>query len=328
MHPTAPARFHWLRGPALAALLAAALQAAGCLPSAPPAPAPEAAAPAPAPADAAPPTEGGEIVATLEPELTPFEGPAAQVVRIPDDDAPAEEREAFERHLLERWDGFVDAARDRLHVGPAMEVAALLKEYGSDGLNPILDTLAEDPGDPHAKMLVAVVLTHIVSPDEEERLAALTQPGVEVTGRACAATLISFLDTDTARARATELLKDSERRVRVAALIALLMTEDEGAIALIAPTLDDPETTLPERQQILASMPDSVAADHLDRFAAALGDTALADHARARAVAVIGQLGGPEHVAGLDAIIGDEAASPQLRARATDAREAIRARAE
>ena len=116
-----------------------------------------------------------------------------------------------------------------------------------------------------------------------------------------AATLLNY-PTPAARARTPELLSDDNRRVRVATIIALLMTEDEAAIEHLDPVLRDSETTAPERQQILLAMPDSIVADHLDLFAAAVNDPGMADAARERAIGVIGQLGDSSHAAPLEAV--------------------------
>lgn len=310
----------------LAASAAFPLGLSGCgIPSTPPVPEPAAEAPAPASEAPASTPAAEEAVATpaLESAPLPLQ---SDIIRVPTPLTPDAAPEEVEQALMDQWVQLPEAGSEALDVNAAVNIAMKLRAHGPNGVSPLLDTLGEDPGNPLGKMLVVIALTHIILPEDADRLIELTAPGVETTGRACAATLLSYLDTPAARARTLELLSDDNRRVRVATIIALLMTEDEAAIEHLDPVLRDSETTAPERQQILLAMPDSIVADHLDLFAAAIDNPEMADAARERAIGVIGQLGDSSHAAPLEAVVNDDDAPPMLRSLATEARDAIRVR--
>jgi hypothetical protein len=316
--PTQPTR-RALAGLGCAALLlAAALGLPACgIPATPPPPAgtPE---PAPAAAPAAPAQPALEATATPGP---------ADLLNAPPPPQNPEDAGALEQTLLDQWDQLAEAGQAALDVNAAVDIAMALRTRGPRGVQPLLDTLGEDPGNPVGKMLVVIALTHLVAPEDEARLIELTAPGVETTGRACAATLLSYLDTPAARERTAALLEDPNRRVRVATVIALLMAEDELAMTHLDKTLADPETTTAERQQILLAMPDSMVADHLGVFAEAAVNPELADPARMRAIDMLGQLGTAEHLPLLDRLVESEPGDSALGSMATLARDAIRARA-
>lgn len=308
----------------LCASLALATLQTGCGGSGTPAPAPAPEAPAAAPAPEAPAPVATPATPAPAPETAPAPAPAEEPAPGPAR-IVADTPEALEAAILAEWRKLPEAGKDQLDIEKALALAAQLKEEGPNGIRPLLDELAADPGNPLSKMLVVIAGTDFITPADQDRLIELTQPGVETTGRVCAVTLLCLIDTPEAKAQAHALLEDPDRRVRASTALALLRSEDEPALAKLPEIIADPETTSSEKQQIVFSIPDSAKADFLPFFVAVLGDSAMVEGARQHAAMVLGDLGNKEHLPALEAAAKADT-HPLVRVQIMSAMDGIRAR--
>ncbi len=309
-------------------LALAALQS-GCGGSDTPAPVPAAAAPA-AVAPAAPVTPAAPAEPAPAPEQ-PAPVEAAPAAPAPAEAVPsrprivAETPEALEAAIIAEWRKLPEAGRDQLDIETALALAAQLKEEGPNGIRPLLDELAEDPGNPLGKMLVVITSTDLIAPTDQARLIELSQPGVETTGRVCAVTLLCMLDSPEAKAQAHLLLEDADRRVRASTVLALLPTEDAKALAKLPEIIKDPDTTSSEKQQIVFSIPDGAKAEYLPFFVEMLSDQSMVENVRQHAAMVLGDLGTKEQLPAMEAAAKADT-HPLVRVQIMSAMDGIRAR--
>lgn len=186
----------------------------------------------------------------------------------------------------------------------AQEVAPLVEELavqGEAGLLPLLDVIASRDETPQAKVLALIALTpHIRNfPRLSIRVVEITAAEYETTSRACATDMLGLFDLPETNERLHQLLSDSESRVKVAALIVLMRREDPQALALIAETIQDDETSTEQKGDIALMMPASVVGQHLNLFVEVLLNPEMPLQIRRRAVNVLGDSGEESVVATL-----------------------------
>lgn len=208
--------------------------------------------------------------------------------------------------LLAAWRDIPLAGADTMDVEQALRIARRLNDLGESGLFPLLDILADPDESPPAKVLAVICLTPFLKEGYAARLEAMMQPGQETTTRACAVHLLGRLARPDTLFKVKELFDDSERRVRVAAILVVMLHGDPDAVQLAADLWKDKESDARDRTQIVLGFPDMYAAAHLEIFTEALCDRELEHAARMRAVSLLGALGGETALQPLRACLESE----------------------
>lgn len=240
---------------------------------------------------------------------------------------PPETRETTVEEYLDRWFLAAAGGSANLDLATATAITDTLIRRDPRNLQLFFNILADDATDPVAKLLAMLCLMPYLDPDMTPLIVEMTQPGFETTTRACAAHMLGVLDSRTAEARLRELLEDPERRVRMAAALVLLTRDDEEILAQVETFWADPETTDPEREQMVLVLLGREHAEFLGIYEEAARIPDLSPAARERIIEFLGRHGQASSIAALDAL-AEEAAESSIRDMARVTADALRARLE
>lgn len=202
---------------------------------------------------------------------------------------PAEE-------LLAEWRRLASAGLAGLDAEAAVETARQLAAGGPERLNPLLDVIAENPGDPQAKVIAVISLAPVAGEAHQARLIEMTAGGEDRTTRANAAHLLTTLHSrgqagPDAVERVRALYDDPDKYVAHAALLGMLSTGDPEAVERSLALWEEPAVTAPERGKIVQDFPLNLVLGHLELFGKAALDTELPPPARRHAVYLLSTLG-------------------------------------
>lgn len=228
--------------------------------------------------------------------------------------------------LMQEWKELAKSDFGGLNTNRAMELVQRMAAMGPDGLTALLDVLEDKDANPVAKVLVVISMTPFIQQEQGGRLLAMTQPDRETTTRTCATHLLGFIKSDEAGIRLRELSRDPERRVRVEALLVLVMQGDVNAIAQARDLWEAPDTTDRERTQLLLMIPEAITPQFIDLYAEALSHGGLERGALNRAVTVLGRSGDASVLEALEAFAALDGIGLELHALAKSAAAAVEAR--
>lgn len=235
------------------------------------------------------------------------------------------------QNLAQEWKAVADAAlkdsRKQADVGKAIGLAKQMAGTGPEGINPLLDILADPQENPRTKMLVTISITPVVAKENLVRIAELTDAKYEVNTRVNAAHLVASYNDESLNKRAMELLKDPEPRVRMAVLNMQLMRGVPEAIAAVEEAWKDPKLSAGERGQLVNGLPEKEAPKHLGLLAEALGNAQLDPQTRGRALRLLGQFGDASSLAAMEKAAKEDP-DPEMRKAAQQAWEAAKSRLE
>ena len=222
--------------------------------------------------------------------------PAAPEAAAPAAPAPEAPKQA-PGDVMAQWNTFAAGGGAALQdQARAEELGRALAANGAAALTPLLDIIAENPGDPLRKVCAVMTLTPVIVKDHEPRLLDLTAAGQDRVTRANAAHLLATLAVrnqagpETA-ARLRELYDDADAYVAHAAVLRMLTAGDPEAVQRAVALWALPETTLPERAQIVGGIPQAQWVAHLPLFMEAAANAELPRPARERAVQALADAG-------------------------------------
>ena len=225
------------------------------------------------------------------------ETPAAPEAAAPAaPDAPDAPKQA-PGDVMAQWNTFAAGGGAALQdQARAEELGRALAASGAAALTPLLDVIAENPGDPLRKVCAVMTLTPVIVKDHEPRLLDLTAAGQDRVTRANAAHLLATLAVRNqagpeTQARLRELYDDADAYVAHAAVLRMLTAGDPEAVQRAVALWAVPETTLPERAQIVGGIPQALWVMHLPLFIEAAANADLPPPARQRAVQVLADAG-------------------------------------
>ena len=199
--------------------------------------------------------------------------------------------------IMAQWNTFAAGGGAALQdQARAEELGKALAANGAAALTPLLDVIAENPGDPLRKVCAVMTLTPVIMKDHEPRLLDLTAADQDRVTRANAAHLLATLAVRNQAgpetvARLRELYDDADTYVAHATVLRMLTSGDPEAVQRAAALWALPETTLPERTQIVGGIPQAQWMAHLPLFQEAAANTELPPPARKRAVQALGDAG-------------------------------------
>lgn len=238
---------------------------------------------------------------------------------------PAAQKPATPEELVRAWKELPKAGKDKMDVPTALLLSQKLAAFGNTALTPLVDVIAEDKGDPVAKVLAVMCLTPLIREEYIPQLLPLTGPEHETTTRVCAISLLGSFGRPETLARMKELTNDPERRVRIVANFALIQHGEPEGLARIHQIWADPETTAMEREQLSLIIPEPEATKYLDIWKEAASGPGFDVPARQRAITLLARTGDPSAVETLRACAGKEQ-DQETRALAQSALEALQAR--
>lgn len=171
-----------------------------------------------------------------------------------------------------------------------------------NGLAPLVAVLGDVKVSAEQKVFAIVCLTSQRDrlQDYEAPLLQWVATGQPAETRMLATHVLGLLKSPGAMATMDALLADSDRKVREAAMGVMLSFHPEVVADRLNAFWADPETSAAIRDQVVLGMPPHLVADFLPIYASAAVNLGLSEPARMRAISVLGQLGGPEHVAILE----------------------------
>ncbi|HOC71669.1 MAG TPA: hypothetical protein PKL54_02580 [Candidatus Hydrogenedentes bacterium] len=225
------------------------------------------------------------------------ETPAAPEAAAPAaPDAPDAPKQA-PGDVMAQWNTFAAGGGAALQdQARAEELGRALAASGAAAMTPLLDVIAENPGDPLRKVCAVMTLTPVIMKDHEPRLLEMTAAGQDRVTRANAAHLLATLAVRNqagpeTQARLRELYDDADAYVAHAAVLRMLTAGDPEAVQRAVALWAVPETTLPERAQIVGGIPQALWVMHLPLFMEAAANADLPLPARQRAVQVLADAG-------------------------------------
>lgn len=230
--------------------------------------------------------------------------------------------------VMAEWNAFAAGGGAALQDQARAEaLGKALAANGAAALTPLLDVIAENPGDPLRKVCAVMTLTPVITKDHEPRLLDLTAAGQDRVTRANAAHLLATLAVrnqagpETA-ARIRELYDDADAYVAHAAVLRMLTAGDPEAVQRAVALWALPETTLPERAQIVGAIPQAQWVAHLPLFMEAAANAELPGPARERAVQALGDAG---DASVLDTLrkIAETDADPELKKAARESADLV-----
>ncbi|NLV40608.1 MAG: hypothetical protein GXY15_05195 [Candidatus Hydrogenedentes bacterium] len=222
--------------------------------------------------------------------------PAAPEAAAPGAPAPDTPKQAPDA-VMAQWNTFAAGGGAALQdQARAEELGRALAANGAAALTPLLDIIAENPGDPLRKVCAVMTLTPVIVKDHEPRLLDLTAADQDRVTRANAVHLLATLAVRNQAgpetvARIRELYDDADAYVAHAAVLRMLTSGDPEAVQRSVALWALPETTLPERAQIVGGIPQAQWVANLPLFQEAAANTELPPRARARAVQALGDAG-------------------------------------
>ena len=214
------------------------------------------------------------------------------------------------------WQAIAVSDQTGWDVERAIELTAIMSE-SPNGLTSILEFIGSESTSAQAKVLVVICLTSM----REELasygpfLSALTENGQPSETRVFATHLLGMVGTAKAVTRVVGLLDDTDRAVRESAMGVLVAAHGEQVVERLQEFWEDPDTTVAIREQIILAMESTLVERFLPLFADAILDTRLTSACRYKAATVLGQAGGPEHIAVLQQCV-DSDTDPYVRERA------------
>jgi hypothetical protein len=214
------------------------------------------------------------------------------------------------------WQAIAAGEQAGWDVERAIELTAIMSQ-SPKGLTSILEFIGSETTPAQAKVLVVICLTSI----REELanygplLTALTDDGKPSETRVFATHLLGMVGTPEAVDRAVGLLDDTDRAVRESAMGVLVAAHGERVADRLQQFWKDPDTTVAIREQIILAMESTLVERFLPLFADAILDMRMTSACRYKSATVLGQAGGPEHIAVLQQCV-DSDTDPYVRDRA------------
>ena len=233
--------------------------------------------------------------------------------------------------LVAQWTAMATGDKESIDGVKLTDIAQKLAAQGPDKLTPLLDVLANKDAEPGEKVLVVVTTMPFISLSHEPKLIELTEPQVDSISRGCAAHLLAVLQqrrqgTPAGLARIRELMGDSDRHVRSAAILVMELYGDTDGIAKAIELWSSPDATVEERNSIILNMPQLTVMKNTKLFAEAVLDTKLPAESRKRAIEDLGMVGDATVLDALQKCAETEP-DPALKDMAKAAAEAVDSRA-
>ena len=201
-----------------------------------------------------------------------------------------------------------------MHAQLAME----LRNREPVFIEKMVDLLVDPATKPESRYLILSSLEVAQTPALYPRLLDLTKTEVEPSLRAGVVLMLKNADDPAVSARLRELTNDPERRVRLAALMALSEKGDAATRATLQEYYFTEGLPPEHRARIVLSLAIAPEATDTRVFTAALNDATLDDLPRLNSTGALGRIGDPAGIAPLKQCAdGDN--SPELKQAAANA---------
>jgi hypothetical protein len=252
------------------------------------------------------------------------EPPPPSMVPNPATAAPdaGERREATYDDLVTLWTQHANMAPSEFDPMKGIAFAENMARQGAEGLEPILDELADPDGAPGAKVFATISLQGLMNTEAGKgitpRLIELTDASNNEHTRSCAAHLLGTSIDPDAVARVKALAEDPDHSVRTAARLVLIHRGEQVGIDTIDEIWNDPDTTNEERNELIRAIPQGFAADHLPIYNAALRDENVAVDLREGIVSILATMGNAESLEALR-YAAENDPNPVVKSRAEQA---------
>jgi HEAT repeat protein len=223
------------------------------------------------------------------------------------------------------WQDLAKTANaEKPNLAEGIAVVKKLAEFGQDALQPVFDTLADKASSPRAKALATVGLSGVLDTDAAARLLPLIKPENDLTTRACATKLLTLLAGANVDEALNQLKNDPEHQVRFQAVRALASRKPEGRKDFID-LWAKPETTIPEKKDILVFLASVPSGDSLPIFQDVLRAPDFDEDCKLIALSSLGLLADPS-TEPLLLELAEKGASDAIKTAAKDAIEAVNGR--
>lgn len=212
------------------------------------------------------------------------------------------EVEAMPDDPFRAWKAILDTPAADRDVEQAIALTGQLAKTEA-GLAPMVKLLADEAASADEKVFALICLTTQREALErhEARLLAGVDPELPPETRKFSAHALGLLNTRQAREAVKGLVADTDPSVREAAMGVLISFHPDLVSDRIEAFWANPETSVAARDQVLLGMPPHLVERFVRLYAEAVGDARLSVVARLKAVRVLGQVGGEEHIAVLEA---------------------------
>lgn len=228
--------------------------------------------------------------------------------------------------LLSEWKALAENGEAHLDDPRVVAIGTELKRLGLENLNPLLDALGDPQGKPGAKALAMNALRRVVEPSMAFRLREMCKPDQDGTTRTCAADLLARIPSPETIAFLKTLLNDSEKRVRIAALIGLLANDEPGIRTQVVEMYHQPDNTIQQRTAIILAIADFAKPEDSPVLAEAVVDEKFDAQARSTMISALGRVGDASAIDALAKCAEAQSLSETARKLASDAAEVIKTR--
>lgn len=231
--------------------------------------------------------------------------PPKPAATAPDPAAPdgTGRRQATQEDLVKMWQQLAHQAPETFDAAKGVAIAENMAATGVEGLEPILQELADPDGAPGAKVFATITLQALtpgaLGNDLIPRLIKLTEPTYNSVTRSCAAHLVGMSIHPDALEHTEKLTQDEDHSVRTAARLVLMHRGEKVGLGLAEEVWADPKTTVAERNELIRAIPQHFAADHVGIYNDALRRHDMAPDIRDGIVAILATVGNAESLESL-----------------------------
>ena len=239
--------------------------------------------------------------------------------------ATATEAQLSPQAVLDEWKGLVSKPEENMDNPRCVVLASMLAAQAPDLLNVMIDLLVDPATSPQSKLIILTSLESVLQPGMAPRLLQLTDPGVDGSVRSGVTMLLASINDPNVTARFKELVNDSDRRVRLAALNGLALRGDEPARERLREVYFEADTPPPFRERIALTFAVSPQPADVKLLSDALGIASIQPSTRMRIAGALGMLADPASLPALNACL--EGDNPEdLKAMVRDSVAAIQAK--
>lgn len=203
------------------------------------------------------------------------------------------------QEAFNQWKDIVthpEKAKNSVEYGQ-LAVAAL--STGPEMGEKMIDLLVDPATKPESRFLILNSLELAVSPALYPRLLGLTKPETDPSIRAGVVLMLKSADDPAVNERLRELIKDPERRVRLAAMIVLSEKGDKEVRSSLQEYYFTDGLPPEHRGRIAKSLAQAPETGDLKVFIAAVNDAALPEESRLITTGALGRLGDPAGIPSL-----------------------------
>jgi HEAT repeat protein len=225
------------------------------------------------------------------------------------------------------WNEIIANPEKNTNTNRHQMLALTLAAQAPEKLHRMVDLLTDPGTAPESKLLIFSSLEAVLNPELVAQLLELTKPEVDPSVRAGVTMVLAQSGDPAVEERFRELMADDDRRVRFAALNALVMHGDEDARTKLRDMYFEEDTPAPFRERIALTFGMGPQSGDTEVLADAALDERVPEDVRAVVVTGLAMLADPASLPVLQQI-AEGGYSDNLKAVARDAMDAIEAKGE